>query len=221
MKTTARTGPAKPRPCEDFETACNLPLAAQRGVGHTDRRRRRGRVAEGGGLLNRYRVVKPYRGFESLRLRQPIFSITWHRSSRPEALRRWRGSVRFPPIQNPAQSVCSPFTVHHAHPDPRPPDPGRLLQLRGPDLAGRRGARPAASRRLQTRSSSLAASDRMVCIGKSRPAAFAINAKARFRSRQRDRVDCTAKTVRTGVRANEGSCVRWPRIHGRFAEPIV
>ncbi len=32
--------------------------------------RRRGRVAEGGGLLNRYRVVKPYRGFESLRLRQ-------------------------------------------------------------------------------------------------------------------------------------------------------
>jgi hypothetical protein len=26
-------------------------------------------VAEGGGLLNRYRVVKPYRGFESLRLR--------------------------------------------------------------------------------------------------------------------------------------------------------
>ena len=31
-----------------------------------------GRVAEGGGLLNRYRVVKPYRGFESLRLRQYI-----------------------------------------------------------------------------------------------------------------------------------------------------
>ena len=29
-----------------------------------------GREAEGGGLLNRYRVVKPYRGFESLRLRQ-------------------------------------------------------------------------------------------------------------------------------------------------------
>ena len=32
-------------------------------------RRRCGREAEGGGLLNRYRVVKPYRGFESLRLR--------------------------------------------------------------------------------------------------------------------------------------------------------
>jgi hypothetical protein len=36
--------------------------------------RRRGRVAEGGGLLNRYRVVKPYRGFESLRLRQNTVS---------------------------------------------------------------------------------------------------------------------------------------------------
>jgi hypothetical protein len=34
-------------------------------------------VAEGGGLLNRYRVVKPYRGFESLRLRQPL--IAWAR----------------------------------------------------------------------------------------------------------------------------------------------
>jgi hypothetical protein len=30
-------------------------------------------VAEGGGLLNRYRVVKPYRGFESLRLRHLVF----------------------------------------------------------------------------------------------------------------------------------------------------
>src|SRR5690348_4500412 len=32
--------------------------------------RRDGRVAEGGGLLNRYRVEKLYRGFESLSLRQ-------------------------------------------------------------------------------------------------------------------------------------------------------
>jgi hypothetical protein len=32
--------------------------------------RRDGREAEGGGLLNRYRVVKLYRGFESLSLRQ-------------------------------------------------------------------------------------------------------------------------------------------------------
>jgi hypothetical protein len=39
----------------------------------TRARWRRGRGAEGGGLLNRYRVVKPYRGFESLRLRH--FSI--------------------------------------------------------------------------------------------------------------------------------------------------
>ncbi len=62
----------RPPACEDFEMPCNLPLAAQRAVGHTDPRRRRGRVAEGGGLLNRYRVVKPYRGFESLRLRQPF-----------------------------------------------------------------------------------------------------------------------------------------------------
>ena len=39
--------------------------------------RRRGREAEGGGLLNRYRVVKLYRGFESLRLRQclPILAM--------------------------------------------------------------------------------------------------------------------------------------------------
>ncbi len=43
--------------------------------------RRCGRVAEGGGLLNRYRVVKPYRGFESLRLRH-------HRSRAIEADRQ-------------------------------------------------------------------------------------------------------------------------------------
>jgi hypothetical protein len=48
--------------------------------------RRRGRAAEGGGLLNRYRVVKPYRGFESLRLRQqitnfgPILSVIFCRT---------------------------------------------------------------------------------------------------------------------------------------------
>jgi hypothetical protein len=38
--------------------------------------RRCGREAEGGGLLNRYRVVKLYRGFESLRLRQPPFQLS-------------------------------------------------------------------------------------------------------------------------------------------------
>ena len=50
----------------------NLQLAARGSVGHIGPCRRRGRVAEGGGLLNRYRVVKPYRGFESLRLRQKL-----------------------------------------------------------------------------------------------------------------------------------------------------
>ena len=44
--------------------------------------RRRGRVAEGGGLLNRYRVVKPYRGFKSLRLRHSAFACTSARQSR-------------------------------------------------------------------------------------------------------------------------------------------
>jgi hypothetical protein len=45
---------------------------------------RRGRVAEGGGLLNRYRVVKPYRGFESLRLRHPAcVAVCSARRSRP------------------------------------------------------------------------------------------------------------------------------------------
>ena len=37
-------------------------------------RRRDGRVAEGGGLLNRYRVEKLYRGFESPSLRQLLFA---------------------------------------------------------------------------------------------------------------------------------------------------
>jgi hypothetical protein len=51
--------------------SANLALAARGRVGHIGCSGRRGRVAEGGGLLNRYRVVKPYRGFESLRLRHP------------------------------------------------------------------------------------------------------------------------------------------------------
>ena len=36
--------------------------------------RRGGRVAEGGGLLNRYRGLNPYRGFESPSLRQYALS---------------------------------------------------------------------------------------------------------------------------------------------------
>jgi hypothetical protein len=43
-----------------------------------------GRVAEGGGLLNRYRVVKPYRGFESLRLRQNVVSDSITLSQNPQ-----------------------------------------------------------------------------------------------------------------------------------------
>src|SRR4051794_10982297 len=39
--------------------------------------RRRGREAEGGGLLNRYTGFNPYRGLESLRLRQLIETITF------------------------------------------------------------------------------------------------------------------------------------------------
>src|ERR1700722_15566351 len=53
-----------------------------------------GRVAEGGGLLNRYRVVKPYRGFESLRLRhfddpqrQPVLRLFSHQPSSLDASR--------------------------------------------------------------------------------------------------------------------------------------
>src|SRR6516225_4636640 len=70
--------------------SANLPLAAQSSVGHIGGSRRRGRVAEGGGLLNRYRVVKPYRGFESLRLRQSIFSATYEVFSALKPFRGWR-----------------------------------------------------------------------------------------------------------------------------------
>jgi hypothetical protein len=35
-------------------------------------------------LLNRYRVVKPYRGFESLRLRHPVY-FRFGAASRDEA----------------------------------------------------------------------------------------------------------------------------------------
>ena len=45
-------------------------------------------MAEGGGLLNRYRVLKPYRGFESHPLRQP-FSIS-NNSTQYQGLREER-----------------------------------------------------------------------------------------------------------------------------------
>src|SRR5579871_2149588 len=48
--------------------------------------RRDGRVAEGGGLLNRYRVEKLYRGFESLSLRQiPLYQSLNQQSSALDA----------------------------------------------------------------------------------------------------------------------------------------
>ncbi len=67
-------------------------------------RGRRGREAEGGGLLNRYRVVKLYRGFESLRLRQRSKSLvaldTTTRCGRDEA---WliRGAERLTAYRTP------------------------------------------------------------------------------------------------------------------------
>jgi hypothetical protein len=60
--------PAKSRRGES--AACGSP---QRRAYRPDRSC--GRVAEGGGLLNRYRVVKPYRGFESLRLRHLMRNV--------------------------------------------------------------------------------------------------------------------------------------------------
>ena len=54
-------------------------------------------MAEGGGLLNRYRVVKPYRGFESLRLRHPSYCglrVAGHPKPQGEGcLPKLRGSV--------------------------------------------------------------------------------------------------------------------------------
>ena len=58
-----RASPLIARPCN----ASHRRAYVRRARGE---RWRCGREAEGGGLLNRYRVVKPYRGFESLRLRQ-------------------------------------------------------------------------------------------------------------------------------------------------------
>ena len=76
--------------------------------------RRCGRVAEGGGLLNRYRVVKPYRGFESLRLRK---SLKLLRFMVVEPGDRARGGGRKRPFlarlapdwhRRPADPICPP-----------------------------------------------------------------------------------------------------------------
>lgn len=67
-------------------------LAAGDRVRHIGHQRSCGRVAEGGGLLNRYRVVKPYRGFESLRLRQSNY---WNHSPFPLSKPERRGIAGF------------------------------------------------------------------------------------------------------------------------------
>ena len=58
-------------------------LASRPALRHTRAFRRRGRVAEGGGLLNRYTLVKAYRGFESLRLRHPLARYSCASQARP------------------------------------------------------------------------------------------------------------------------------------------
>src|SRR2546426_3935446 len=57
-----------------------------------------GREAEGGGLLNRYRVVKPYRGFESLPLRHPPFCPVTMTTSCRTACRRSVSSHVLPEV---------------------------------------------------------------------------------------------------------------------------
>src|ERR1700752_2333570 len=82
--------------------------------------RRGGRVAEGGGLLNRYRALKPYRGFESPSLRQFLSSIFRLETN------RIKGSVLAPPtkgenrpkfvwVNPPMPSSAGPPANRHAH----------------------------------------------------------------------------------------------------------
>ena len=59
-------------PVSRFLFFASCPLTLVPGYTGHNPRRRDGRVAEGGGLLNRYRVEKLYRGFESLSLRHPV-----------------------------------------------------------------------------------------------------------------------------------------------------
>lgn len=88
-----RTFIKRPVPCPSDNCIRNalqvqVRLARRHRVGHIGGRRRYGRVAEGGGLLNRYRVVKPYRGFESLCLRHPSASVAGHPSRRRRVISR-------------------------------------------------------------------------------------------------------------------------------------
>ena len=83
-------------------------------------------MAEGGGLLNRYRLVKAYRGFESLRLR--------HRINCP-------GRLRSPPAENRCTREKTPWRPEGSGPSPRPGEgqddnlPGMRLGLhQGPPI---------------------------------------------------------------------------------------
>jgi hypothetical protein len=64
-------------------------------------------VAEGGGLLNRYRVVKPYRGFESLRLRQTYPSKLLHQRFISIRHCRQNGRYRHPASAKESYSLNS------------------------------------------------------------------------------------------------------------------
>jgi hypothetical protein len=74
--SASRDSVTRPKRSAVIKLACEFGSPKSAACGSPLRRAYRaqrscGRVAEGGGLLNRYRVVKPYRGFESLRLRHP------------------------------------------------------------------------------------------------------------------------------------------------------
>ena len=135
---------ARPKFRSRRRDSANLPLAAKGSVGHIGGSRRRGRVAEGGGLLNRYRVVKPYRGFESLRLRhqsiaRPNRLAKLHRplnpggSPRPTAprlLRRSPVSTADSLVQRSAHN-CSTCHIHvrgSHYRCMRTPAPGRKVR---------------------------------------------------------------------------------------------
>ena len=99
-----RNPACEPRPCRAYRA-----------------HRRRGRVAEGGGLLNRYRVVKPYRGFESLRLRQFC-----------DACR-----VAPPPRQRPCLGFAAIAPTFFDHTAPQTPLP--IVPVSGVELPEMRG----------------------------------------------------------------------------------
>ena len=75
-------------------------------------------MAEGGGLLNRYRVVKPYRGFESLRLRQRINktnNLAENRGSTHDLLNKEKGRpLGQPRLRVHVRDCDAPFAIYQA-----------------------------------------------------------------------------------------------------------